>query len=164
MKTWEKTEGIIMVDLGTVSIVVASASVVVGVVYYAWEIRNQNRMRQIDLTVRLSQQFTAKEFIESWGLAMTREEKDLKEYTKKYGLTELFQISTFFESIGFLLHRKFLDNDVAVELWAEPVIMMWEKYGTMLKQLHSDKCFWFEYLNNELKRKKATATSSKILT
>ncbi len=143
-----------MVDLQTVSIIVASASVVAGVIYYAWQIRHQNRIRQTDLTLRLIQQFTDKEFTNSWGKAMTRVEKDYDEYIKKYGITELFQISVFFEGVGILLHRKLLDIDVAIEMFAEPVIMMWEKNGLILKQMHADKCFWFEYLYDELRKGK----------
>jgi len=42
-----------MVDVQTVSIVIASASVVAGVVYYALQIRHQAKMRQTDFIVRL---------------------------------------------------------------------------------------------------------------
>ncbi len=143
-----------MVDLQTISILIASVSVVIGVIYYAWEIRNQSRIRQTELSLRLVEQFTDKEFIKSWGLAMTREEKDYDEYIKKYGVTELFQISIFFEGVGFLLYRKLLDISMAKELWTDPVIMVWEKIGHILKQLHSDKAFLFEYLYNELKKGK----------
>lgn len=79
-----------MVDLQTISILIASVSVVIGVMYYAWEIRNQSRIRQTELSLRLVEQFTDKEFIKSWGLAMTREERDYDESIKKYGVTELF--------------------------------------------------------------------------
>jgi hypothetical protein len=104
-----------LVDIQTVSIAVASASVVAGVIYYTLQIRNQSRMRQTDLTLRLYQQFGSKEFMNSWWQVITREEKDYNEYVKKYGATELLQISTFFEGVGILLHRKLLHIDMAIE-------------------------------------------------
>jgi len=142
-----------MVDLQTASIMVASASVVAGVIYYALQIRNQNRMRQTDLTLRLYQQLGSKEFMNYWRQAITREEKDYNEYIKKHGAVELLQISTFFEGVGILLHRKLLDIDMARELFGEPIKAIWEKNERILKEMHSDKCFWFEYLYNELKKR-----------
>jgi hypothetical protein len=142
-----------MVDIQTISIAVASASVTVAAIYYAFQIRNQNRMRQTDLTVRLYQQLTSKPFMNYWRQAMTREEKDYNEYVKKQGAVELLQISTYFEGVGILLHRKLLDIDMARELFGEPMKSIWEKNEPILKEMHSDKCFWFEYLYNEVKKK-----------
>jgi len=42
-----------MVDIQTVSIAVASTSVVIGVIYYALQIRHQCKMRNLDLFMRL---------------------------------------------------------------------------------------------------------------
>jgi hypothetical protein len=142
-----------MVDIQTVSIAIASASVVAGVIYYALQIRNQNRMRQTDLTMRLYQQLESKEFMNYWRQAITREKKDYNEYIKNEGAVELLQISTYFEGVGILLHRKLLDIDMAIELFGEPIKMIWEKNEPLLKEMHSDKCFWFEYLYNEIKKR-----------
>ena len=142
-----------MVDIQTVSIVFASASVVAGVIYYALQIRNQNRMRQTDLTMRLYQQLGSKEFMNYWAQAITREEKDYNEYVKKQGVVDLLQVSTYFEGVGILLHRKLLDIDMAIDLFGEPIKIIWEKNEPILKEMHSDKCFWFEYLYNEIKKR-----------
>ena len=113
-----------MVDLQTVSIMVASPSVVAGVIYYALQIRNQSRMRQTDLTMRLYQQLGNKEFMNYWRQAITKEEKDYNEYIKNQGAVELLQISTYFEGVGILLHKKLLDIDMARELFGEPIKMI----------------------------------------
>ena len=142
-----------MVDIQTVSIVFASASVVAGVIYYALQIRNQNRMRQTDLTMRLYQQLGSNWFMNYWAQAIAREEKDYNEYVKKQGVVELLQVSTYFEGVGILLHRKLLDIDMALDLFGEPIKIIWEKNEPILKEMHSDKCFWFEYLYNEIKKR-----------
>jgi hypothetical protein len=82
-----------------------------------------------------------------------REEKDFNEYVKGQGWKELLKISTYYEGVGFLLHRKLLDIDMATELFAEPVKQIWEKNESTFKEMHSDRCFWFEYLYNELKKR-----------
>ena len=43
-----------MVDIQTLSIAIASVSVVVGIIYYSFQIRNQTKARQTDLVMRLS--------------------------------------------------------------------------------------------------------------
>jgi len=84
---------------------------------------------------------------------VTREEKDYNEYVRNYGGTELLQTSTFAEGVGFLLHRKLLDIDMARELLGEPLKLIWEKNEAVLKKMNADACFWFEYLYNELKKR-----------
>jgi hypothetical protein len=51
----------IVVDIQTVSIAIASASVVAGVVYYALQLRNQTKIRKTDLLVRLYSTMTSKD-------------------------------------------------------------------------------------------------------
>ena len=55
-----------MVDISTVSIVIASASVIAGVVYYALQLRHQIKQRQTDLLVRLFSMLMTKDFAEAW--------------------------------------------------------------------------------------------------
>jgi len=152
----------IVVDIQTVSIAIASASVVVGVIYYALQIRNQSRMRQTDLTMRLYQQLGSDVFMNYWWQATTREEKDYNEYVKKDGAVALLQVSTYFEGVGILLHRKLLDIDMAIEFFGEPVKMIWEKNRSILREMHSDKCFWFEYLYNEMKKREQKLQQSSV--
>lgn len=82
---------------------VASASVVVGVVYYALQLRNQNRMRQIDLVMRLNTVWVGRGFLEAYATVMDR---DVKEYDTA-GLTNFskwipeMQIGIFFNDVAF---------------------------------------------------------------
>jgi hypothetical protein len=146
-------------DIQTVSIAIASASVVAGVIYYALQIRNQSRIRQTDLTMRLYQQLGSETFMNYWRQATTREEKDYNEYVRKDGAVALLQVSTYFEGVGILLHRKLLDIDMAIQFFGEPAKMIWEKNEAVLKEMHSDKCFWFEYLYNEIKKREQQVQS-----
>jgi hypothetical protein len=43
-----------MVDIAAVSIVIASAGVLAGVIYYVLEIRHQSRLRQTESVIKLS--------------------------------------------------------------------------------------------------------------
>ena len=50
-----------MIDISSVSVVVAAASVVAGVIYYSFQLRNQTKMRQTDLVMRLYSTYSSKE-------------------------------------------------------------------------------------------------------
>ena len=50
-----------MVDIQTISIAVASASVIAGVIYYILNLQHQKKMRQTDLVVRLYSAFSGRE-------------------------------------------------------------------------------------------------------
>jgi len=89
-----------MVDIQTVSIAIASASVVAGVIYYIFQIRHQTRMRQTDLVMKLYSQFNSFEFQKVWYEVLKREAKDYYDYEKKYGFAEFTAIGIFFEGIG----------------------------------------------------------------
>jgi hypothetical protein len=97
-----------MVDIQTVSIVIASASVVVGVVYYALQIRHQAKMRQTDFIVRLYSTYGSKEFRDMLVELHNLQFNDYKDFEKTYGSwlskgpaqTAIFVISTYFTEIG----------------------------------------------------------------
>ena len=63
-----------MVDIQTVSIAIASASVVAGVVYYALQLRHQDKMRHLDLFMRLYSTWGSEDMLnahnDSWLLKL----------------------------------------------------------------------------------------------
>jgi hypothetical protein len=67
-----------MDDVSTISVVIASASVVAGVFYYAMMLRMQNRQRQTDLLVRLAPwlSITAGELQQAFVRVLNLEFKD----------------------------------------------------------------------------------------
>jgi cytochrome c oxidase assembly factor CtaG len=147
-----------MVDIPTVSIIVASASVVAGVIYYSLQIRHQNKMRQTDLVMKLYSQFNSLEFQKIWEEVLKREAKNYEDYYNKYGLAETTTVGMFFEGIGILLKRKLIDIDLVDDMFTSPIRMTWEKYKDLTlearKARNSPEALeWFEYLYNEMKKR-----------
>jgi len=116
-----------MVDIQTVSVVIASASVVAGVVYYTLQLRHQNRIRQTDLIMRLYSNYGSREFQEAVWKLMAREYKDFDDYGRQHGWAEAVEIGTFFEGIGLLLKRKLVDIQLVDDLFTTPIKLAWEK-------------------------------------
>jgi hypothetical protein len=157
-----------MVDIQTVSIVIASASVVAGVIYYAFQIRHQNRMRQTDFIVRLYSTYGSKEFHEILKEVHTLQFNDYGDFVKKHGpwlskpgfaQTAIFVVSTYFQEIGTLLHRKIIDINFLYDIFGSTAIKLnWEKVKLIIlglrEQFNDPRVFgWFEYLYNEMKKR-----------
>jgi len=63
-----------MVDISTVSIVIASAGVFAAAIYYILQLKHQSKMRQTDLLVRLFSMTMTKDFAEAWEKVMGERE------------------------------------------------------------------------------------------
>ena len=152
-----------MVDVQTVSIVVASASVVAGIVYYAFQLRHQTRTRQTDLIMRLYTTFSGSEFQDAWAKVRARAREfenldDIYDFDKKVGLREVNQVCLFFEGIGILLERKLVDTRMVDDLFGGAISRAWEtvEAGVMKarKQLNDPTIYYyFECLYNEMKKR-----------
>ena len=126
-----------MVDIQTISIAIASASVVVGVIYYAFQIRHQAKMRQTDFIVRLYSTYGSKEFHDILMEVHALQFNDYEDFVKKYGpwfskpgsaQTAIFVVSTYFQQIGALLSRKIIDINFLYDVWGSTSIKLnWEK-------------------------------------
>ncbi|HVO36557.1 MAG TPA: hypothetical protein VMT01_00110 [Candidatus Acidoferrum sp.] len=148
-----------MVDVQTISIAIASASVVAGVAYYALQLRHQTKIRQTDLIIRLYSFIANRELLEAWDKVRDREFKDADDYRKKYGgLVELNLIYTLYQEFGMLLQRKLIDPTLIEDLIGrQTVLLVYEK----LKGFHEDtlrgaigtESSSFDYLYSEMKKR-----------
>ena len=155
-----------MVDvqtLQTVSILIASASVFAGAIYYILQIRHQARTRQTDLVMRLYATFSTKEFQDAWTKVRKRAQEiegtdDIYEFEEKVGgLSEFNQVSLFFEGVGILLKRKIVDIAMIEDLFGGAIARTWENVRTGIikgrQQLNDPTIYYyFEYLYNEMQR------------
>jgi hypothetical protein len=147
----------IVVDIQTVSIVIASASVIAGVIYYALQIRDQNRMRQTDLLLRLYSTLDSREYLEAWYELSKAETIDAN-FIKEHGTVEVNKVSLFFDELGILLQRRLLDITLIDALFHRHVQRTWEKIEPFIKETRKTFNFpqvaqGFEYLYNEMKKR-----------
>ncbi len=155
------------VDLQTVSIAIASASVTLAAVYYVFQIRHQTKLRQTDLVMRLYSTFGSKEFQDAWARIESSEFRNFDEYVKKYGSGDYVQCATFFEGIGVLLQKKLIHIDLVDALFAIPLEYVYERMKPLIEgnkeQFHNPRVFeYFEYLYNEMKKREQKLQQSKV--
>jgi len=167
-----------MSDVQAVSVAVASASVVAGVLYYAFQIRHSGRMRHLDLFMRFYSIWGRDEMLDSHRRLVAFKVKDLDEFESKYGpiasldieasriLMDIDRIGWFFNLMGFLVKEKIVKTEMIDELLGYWVVKYWEiikplVLGWRIKYDIPDSYKWFEYLYDQMKRReKARATNT----
>ena len=153
-----------MVDIQTISIAVASASVTLAAIYYVWQINHQKKTRQTDLVIRISSFGTRRDFLEACTDIFESEFKDYDDFVKKYGPPfskkpipmSFFIVGNFMERVGILLKNKLLDISLVSQLMT--VTDFWEKMKPVIEGIRKEEnnqgyYEYFEYLYNEVKKR-----------
>jgi len=145
-----------MVDITEISAMVAAAGVLVGVVYYILDMRNQNKMRQMDFIMRMPSSFIGKEVFETLATVARTEFKSYDDFEEKCGV-EARQVGGFCEDLGLLVKGKIIDINLVAQRYE--VSDIYEKLKPWIeesrKRANSPRLYeWFEYLYNELQKRK----------
>ena len=161
-----------MVDITeTAAIIAAAGGVLVGVIYYILDIRNQAMIRKTELVTKLYSTFQSKEFAEATLKVWNLEFKDFDDFVKRYGPwyseTEVYaafrMVCLFFNGIGILLVEKIVDIRMVVKLFHVGVRTTWEKVKPLMeggrKQMDPLLFDDFEYLYNEVKKREQQLAS-----
>jgi len=143
-----------MLDIPSISALVATGAVVVGVVFTYLEVRNLTKQRRTDLVMRLYAAFGSKNLLEEYKQVLTWKSEDYKSLSWGEGL----QLLVFFEAIGVLLKEKLVDIALVDDFFSSPVILSWEKLQPLVEDDRSrfnrpQASEWFEYLYNEMKKR-----------
>ena len=149
-----------MVDIQTVSILIASASVVAGIIYYSLQIRSQTRARQTDLTVRIYSLMINREWLDAWDKVFnsTSDMTDWESYRKKHGSSDWNIVYLTFELFGILVQDKLVNIDLFERTGHDHVVFLWEKMKPMIEDARKTLGLrqvgvGTEYLYNEMKKR-----------
>ena len=163
-----------MVDIQTVSILIASASVVAGVIYYSLQIRHQslqiqhqNKIRETDLLVRISPwlNISSSELQTAVVRTLNLEFTDYDDFVKRYGKihsdkpeqTAFLAVANYLEALGLLARRGLVDADLIYEFWTGDIADIWKKIKPLIEGMRKESDFPIalniEYLYNEMKKR-----------
>ncbi len=151
-------------DVASISAAVAAISVVVGVIFAIFQMRDAARTRHTGLIIQLNPalKVTMSEVIEYISKIWNLEFKDYKEYLENYGdpLSDkaLHTITGYNDGLGFLLYKRLIDIETIEYILSGSTTAAWEKLKPIIegmrKQYNMPKLFeWFEYLYNELQKR-----------
>jgi hypothetical protein len=157
-------------DVSTISVVIASASVVAGAIYYMLETKHERRVRQTESILRLSPWFgmSARELQENIIQVCSIEYASYEDYMEKYfGKPEhvaLKLLGNYFEGIGLLVYRKLVELDIVFDFWGDIASSIWEEHRQLILDMRKDSGqprmfeFW-EYLYKEMKKNETQNSS-----
>jgi hypothetical protein len=155
-----------MVDVQAVSIAIASASVVAGIIYYSFQIRHQTRTRQTDLVWRMSQTLYADDYREAILKVLNLDFRDYEDFVKKYGpylsdsptMKALTKINVLYDGLGNLVERKLIDFELVYSVFNTACCRAWEKVKPIVEGYrkasnHPTYLGDFEFLYNEMNKR-----------
>lgn len=138
--------------------IAAPLAVSVGVIIAVLQLRNQNRLRQLDTVMRLYSTFGHESFARHFNRIAAWDFPSYEDYRQRAANEDrvaLFVVGVFFENIGFLLKRTWTSIDLLDDLLSSPVLESWPRFqpiavGMREEQGHPPWFEWFEYLHEAM--------------
>ena len=131
-----------LIDLQTISMVSAAIGILIGILNWIKKSGVAEKQRQIEIETRQAQLFIElynrlndKEFNSDWWKVYNQEWKDYDDFLRKnIANSTVDSIMVFFKGIGVLVKRKLIDPVLVSEMMASYILMIWDKYGSMMKE------------------------------
>ena len=149
-------------DIPSLSIIVASISVVVAVIFTISSMRHATKTRQTGLVIQLNSALRASvnDLVEA-GQILNLEFNTYKEYLNKHGdpfsNKAFITLAAYYDGLGFLLYKRLIDIEIIKYIVSGAVTINWEKLEPVIEGMRKDQKLpelfeWFEYLYKEMKK------------
>ena len=131
---------------------------IIGIVIALVQLRDQNRIRQMEIAMRMYATFGQDDFMQHHQRVMNWK-YDTYEAFKKKGTEEdnvsLMVVSVFFENMGLLYKRGLAPLELLDDLLSGPIISTWKKVKPLWVGLRKEYgqpqwAEWFEMLNDAM--------------
>ena len=138
--------------------IAAPLAVIIGVIIALIQLRNQQRLRQLDIVMRLYSSFGEEAFVRHYHRVTSWKYRTYAAYRKKNSLDDyvsLLVVSVFFENMGLLLKRKLAPIELLDDLLSSPILEAWPKarpiwVGLRKEHNHPAWAEWFEYFHDAM--------------
>jgi hypothetical protein len=117
-----------------------TVGILVGIIYYIFNMRNSQKNQQMQLETRQAQLFMQiysrqydRETRENIHFVDKIEYENYEDFIEKYGIEnnpdylKISSLVTYYEGIGVLVKRKLIDPSIVDDLMSSPIIRVWEK-------------------------------------
>jgi hypothetical protein len=145
-------------DFTSVSIVIASASLVIGMILAILQLRDQSKTREAQLFMGVYDQFSSSEMLR-WLFQTVEDFKDyepgMQPAILENNVESFYSVMAYFEGVGVLVRRRLIDIHLVADLISGPTIRLWEAVGGYVKWWREDLkrpqiWEWTEYLYHEI--------------
>jgi len=142
------------------AIIITAISTALGVVFVLFELRHMSKHRDLEITLKLFEWAETESLRKAlrWvenEFAFESIEKYRLDVSKLFEVSDYpYQVEAYFEEVGFLVTKKFVDIDVIVDRLGSYIISNWQKlqpWILAIRKERADKTFGehFEMLHNK---------------
>lgn len=140
----------------------------VGVILALLQLRHVNRLRQLEIVMRLYAQFGSDAFQRHYWRVMRWKFRSFEAFERRATREDYISwwtVSAFFEGIGLLYHRRFVSLALLDDLMSGPIIDSWVKTRTVVegyrqKSGHPQLGEWRQQLAETMQRRLAKMETS----
>ena len=122
-----------------------------------FQLRDQNRLRQISMVMNLFSTFGQESFLHHYRRVTTWQYAKYQDFQKEAtedDYVSLMVVSSFFENMGLLYKRRLAPLDLIDDLLSAPIIQSWHKAGPILVGMRAESgpqwAEWYELLYNAM--------------
>lgn len=147
----------------------ASLAVIIGVIVALMQLRDQARLRQLEIVMRLYASFGEEGFTRHYQRVANWKYKTYAAFRKRATREDqvsLVVVGAFFENMGLLLKRGYASIELLDDLLSAPILEIWPKskpiwVGLRNKHDHPAWAEWFEYLYEAMAARKERLEAKK---
>ena len=143
--------------------IAAPIAVTIGVIIALLQLRNQQRLRQIDTVMRLYSSFGQEAFLRHFERVTSWSYDTYEAYRENSTPDDqisLMVVSVFFENMGLLLKRKLAPLELLDDLLSGPILLAWPKARSIWAGLRAQYnqpswAEWFEFFYDAMVKRTA---------
>ena len=143
--------------------IAAPIAVTIGVIIALLQLRNQNRLRQIDTVMRLYSSFGQESFLRHFERVTSWSYDTYEAYRENSTPDDqisLMVVSVFFENMGLLLKRRLAPLELLDDLLSGPILLAWPKARPIwvgLRAQYNQPSWgeWFEFFHDAMVKRMA---------
>ena len=145
-----------MVDTSLILDAIVAVSIAAGAVFAVSELRDMSRARRTELVAHIMQYVNNPEFMNTCLKIWSAEIKNAKDAEQASSAGEVGALTSFFETLGFLVWNKDVDAKPVLILLGPLTVNMWDKLRPWVLERREDFApnvlVYFEWLANERRK------------
>lgn len=143
-----------MIDIPTISGIVTTASIIIGVIFTLLEIRHFNKTRKTEIIMKIYERFGSREIVEAMNKVGAAKFESFDDYRDRYGLTDITEIAVLFDGIGVLLEQNLIDINMVDQLFGTTVHLLWDRIKPVIYAMRKglNEPSFFAHFENLIKK------------
>ena len=134
-----------MLSIADDAAIVSAAALILGAIFVLIELRHMQKVRNVEISMKLFEWAQTERLLKAFRYIENEFRfEDYQKHKKRKGSFEvtdyLQEAAGFFEQVGFLVEKKFVDLDVIDDRLGSHIISSWKKLGPWIMAVRNHGC------------------------